>query len=241
MHETKRVKTDCKTWRIFCSHVKPNGEKKGFISGFLDLFFSGKKEEKRNDWKTNYFHVRNWSHIFFLRRIFLFFVKLNEKIQFFLHFFTRWKDLGNKKEYPEINLNYEREVVIGREIIFMRETETFFWELFFGIVIFSMWETEQNNSPDFIYSLLLFHACWKTLKIILIEVKHNYERKANFFSIISRIFFFHTWKNILLEKMEIKWVHQLQSRKHSRKSIQIWLRKCITKKKNVPTGPSGLP
>lgn len=38
--------------------------------------------------------------------------------------------------------------MIEREIIFMRETETFFWELFFGIVIFSMWETEQNNSPD---------------------------------------------------------------------------------------------
>lgn len=33
--------------------------------------------------------------------------------------------------------------MIKREIIFMRETETFF-----GIVIFSMCETEQNNSPD---------------------------------------------------------------------------------------------
>lgn len=52
------------------------------------------------------------------------------------------------KKIPEINLNYEREVVIEREIIFMRETETFFWELFFGIVIFSMCETEQSNSPD---------------------------------------------------------------------------------------------
>lgn len=58
-------------------------------------------------------------------------MKLNEKNSpgnfFSLHFFTHVeKDSGNKKEFPEINLNYEREVPIEREIIFMRETETFF-------------------------------------------------------------------------------------------------------------------